>query len=166
MDVYFKDVDMPSFHIVEDDPMVRGACEILVANAGFSARGFADPLEYLGFMQSDEYRPPVAVLLDVAMPRMNGADLVRILKKHQALQRLALVTAWPRDPSVTDVTPEVCQVLSKPFRPSEFIGMLQSLHACHRAAQEPAHRFSPCCSFGLQGACPLAGRSATCGRST
>lgn len=157
---------MPSFHIVEDDPMVRGACEMLVENAGFSARGFADPLEYLGFIQSDAYRPPIAVLLDVAMPRMNGADLVRILREHQVMQRVALVTAWPRDPSVTDVGAEVCHVLSKPFRPSVYIGLLQSLHACHQAVHGPGFCFSSCCSFGLWGTCPLAGRCPSGERST
>jgi len=50
-----------------------------------------DGLEALDFLQKNENEIPCIILLDLNMPRMNGLELLRILKAHQVFKKIPVV---------------------------------------------------------------------------
>src|SRR5215470_2958845 len=64
--------------VVDDDESVRESLPDLLREFGFSARTFSSARE---FLSSDSVDTTRCLILDVAMPGMNGLDLQRELKR-------------------------------------------------------------------------------------
>jgi len=67
----------PSILIVEDDAVLRGAYETVLAAEGYTVLTAADGEEALEQAQN---HPPDVILLDMLMPHMNGLDFLRAYK--------------------------------------------------------------------------------------
>ncbi|ACG72488.1 response regulator receiver protein [Anaeromyxobacter sp. K] len=74
--------------IVDDSKAVIDALTVAFEDAGFEVATAADGEEVFRKMASVE---PDAVLLDVYMPRLNGADVCRLLKAHPHWRKTHLV---------------------------------------------------------------------------
>ncbi|ABC82363.1 response regulator [Anaeromyxobacter dehalogenans] len=74
--------------IVDDSKAVIDALTVAFEDAGFEVATAADGEEVFRKMASVE---PDAVLLDVYMPRLNGADVCRLLKAHPHWRKTRLV---------------------------------------------------------------------------
>lgn len=106
--------------VTVDDDVVN--LEILVKNlndAGFSSVAFEDGDVALDYLQKNPFNISV-VLLDKMMPRMNGMDVLKCMKKHQKLHEIPVII------QTGDVGPQVAAeginagayyYLEKPFDP-------------------------------------------------
>jgi CheY-like chemotaxis protein/HPt (histidine-containing phosphotransfer) domain-containing protein len=74
--------------IVEDDRILRRACEAMLAQHGFAVVTAADGEE--GLRRAREVRPDI-VLLDMLMPKLNGVDVLRALKADPATAGIPVV---------------------------------------------------------------------------
>lgn len=63
--------------VVEDDQPVAAALVRILENAGFPAVSFTHGLEALAHAQS---HPPIAAILDIHLPDINGLELTRRLR--------------------------------------------------------------------------------------
>ncbi|MBL6750504.1 MAG: response regulator [Nevskia sp.] len=76
--------------IVDDDDAVRAATGMLVASFGWRARTFGSATAFL-----DELAPgdaPDCLLLDLNMPGMNGAELLRVLEARGSTLPVIVIT--------------------------------------------------------------------------
>jgi FixJ family two-component response regulator len=76
--------------IVDDEEHVRKALVRVLETSGFRARGFASGRE---FLQSCEVNPPACVLLDLAMPELSGADVLRALNRAHMKVPVVMISA-------------------------------------------------------------------------
>ena len=111
--------------VVEDDPGVQTLLIRILTRQGFAVDCSGDGVEALDRLAAAPYD---VVLLDLAMPRMSGADVLCRLEEHgraDILSRIIVVTAA----SVKEVTKlQRVAVIRKPFDLHEL------MRAIHRVA--------------------------------
>ncbi len=77
-----------SILVVEDDDTMRAALKRILESDGFDVKSAADGTQLgdaLGDMSVD------LILLDVGLPWINGLELAKLLKEHEALREIPLV---------------------------------------------------------------------------
>ena len=82
--------ERPLVTVVDDDESVRESLPDLLREFGFSARAFASAEE---FLRSGAARQSRCLVLDVAMPGMNGLDLQRELARRGLAIPIVFITA-------------------------------------------------------------------------
>ena len=75
--------------VVDDDADIRDAVTMLLEDAGYPTRQARDGVDALE--QLDELPLPALILLDVMMPRMNGAEFLHALKITESLAAIPVV---------------------------------------------------------------------------
>jgi DNA-binding response OmpR family regulator len=78
----------PSVLVVEDDDTMRAALKRILESDGLDVRSAADGTQ-LGEALGDV--PVDLILLDVGLPWVNGLELAKLLKEHEALKEIPLV---------------------------------------------------------------------------
>jgi two-component system aerobic respiration control protein ArcA len=78
----------PSVLVVEDDDTMRAALKRILESDGLDVRSAADGTQ-LGEALGDI--PVDLILLDVGLPWINGLELAKLLKEHEALREIPLV---------------------------------------------------------------------------
>jgi FixJ family two-component response regulator len=99
--------------VVDDDQSVRESLPDLLKVCGYNAEAFASAEEFLA---SDLLRETKCLIVDVAMPGMNGPDLQRELSRRRHAIPMVYVTAH-RDETVRPRMLEqgAVECLFKPF---------------------------------------------------
>jgi FixJ family two-component response regulator len=99
--------------VVDDDQSVRESLPDLLKVCGYNAEAFASAEEFLA---SDLLRETKCLIVDVAMPGMNGPDLQRELSRRRHAIPIVYVTAH-RDETVRPRMLEqgAVECLFKPF---------------------------------------------------
>jgi len=116
--------------VVDDDPGISALLLMVLERGGWQARVSHDGAEALEIARAE---PPDALLVDMWMPGMNGAQLVRELGAEPALAQVPVIitTGDSRAPDV----PGIFATLTKPFR-------IPALYRTVRAALK--HRQGKC----------------------
>ena len=117
-----------SLLVVDDDAAVRQVtvemmhdlgCEVVQAAGGEQALALVDKLSPL----------PEVILLDYAMPGMNGLQLARALRDRGINAPIALVTGYAELSEAEIATEQLGGLLRKPFTIRELQGLLTQLRA-------------------------------------
>jgi CheY-like chemotaxis protein len=82
---------MPIVLFADDEPAFRSLFDTWLRSGGFDVRLASDGLEALASLA--EHGLPDAVLLDVRMPRLDGSELCRVLRRVWPLLPIVLVSA-------------------------------------------------------------------------
>ncbi len=110
-------------------------------------------MEALARMQEDL---PDVVVSDVAMPRMNGLELVRALKEQWPLVSCVMISGYQEfDYARTALQHGVVDYLLKPVKPQELVGCLERLFS--RLTQERRSQRAGALNLLLRGLTPEAG---------
>jgi len=83
-------VKRPLVSVVDDDESVRESLPDLLRELGYSVRAFSSAEE---FLVSDCVAETGCLILDIAMPGMNGLDLQRELTARGAENPIVFITA-------------------------------------------------------------------------
>jgi signal transduction histidine kinase/CheY-like chemotaxis protein len=122
--------------VVDDDPQVRQVtiemlndlgCAVLDAPGGLDALALLDGLT----------EAPRLILLDYAMPGMNGLQLARRLRDRGIEAPIALVTGYAELNEVDTQASPLDGLLRKPFTIRELQGLLEQLRACRGGPPPP-----------------------------
>ena len=116
--------ERPLVTVVDDDESVRESLPDLLREFGFSARAFASAEE---FLRSGAARQSRCLVLDVAMPGMNGLDLQRELARRGLAIPIVFITAQ-KDEVVRAraLAQGAAGFLHKPFSDSALLEALRS----------------------------------------
>ena len=79
--------------IVEDDPAARHLMDLFLRRQGYQTALAADGVEGLGRAMA---QPPDLVMLDLAMPRMDGLRLLRALRDIDTLRGVPVIVTTSR----------------------------------------------------------------------
>jgi CheY-like chemotaxis protein len=117
--------------IAEDEPSFRSLFEIWLESGGFAVRLASDGIDALASITEEGL--PDAVLLDLSMPRLDGSELCRILRRAEPLLPIVLVSAHD---DLADIGRRAgaSAVLAKPSTPAELCGVLRRLLAARAPA--------------------------------
>lgn len=115
---------MPDVLVVDDDTSIRFLLRETLEEEGYEVRLAADAAAGLDAVLE---RPPDVLILDLAMPKVSGAEFVRLLEARRLRTFPVLVlSARPDAPAqAQEVHAEGC--LQKPFDFTDLMESLESL---------------------------------------
>lgn len=105
--------------IVDDDQAIRDGLSSLLRSSGFEVRLYESAEN---FLKDNQITRPDAVLTDIQMPGLSGLDLQNVLKDHEPMLPVLVMTAFPEEALRQRVMADgaVC-FLSKPFKAAELL---------------------------------------------
>jgi DNA-binding response OmpR family regulator len=111
--------------IVDDEPDITNTFKAGLERAGFTIDAFTDPQAALDHFKPDYYD---LVITDIKMPRLNGFELYRELKKKDHKIKVAFITAFEMYASeFRKVMPEIdveC-FIRKPIQISDLVARVR-----------------------------------------
>ncbi|HLK91466.1 MAG TPA: response regulator [Polyangia bacterium] len=127
----------PVVFIVDDDHGLRESVSGLLRSEGVRTAGFADGVEALAALRQG--LRPSAILLDIAMPRMDGWDFRDAQRSDPALKDVPVVilTASGFSEGTIKLQFGDVPILRKPFHPGELVDTITRVLGV--AAADPDH---------------------------
>jgi CheY-like chemotaxis protein len=119
----------PTVLVVDDDPGIRESVSEVLSTEGYQVLEAADGAEALRRLDGVDGR--CVVLLDLAMPRMNGFELLTELTGRPGTERFPVVVMSANAHLDELSFPQVVALLRKPFELDE---LLRWVEVCSRSA--------------------------------
>ena len=111
--------------LVDDDPTILNLLAEFVSRLGHQYRTAGDGLEAMSLL---EQSPATIVITDLLMPRMDGMELIREIKKLWPETDVMAITGYSRDFHYTDVIKAgACDFIQKPFNLDELEAKLNRI---------------------------------------
>jgi len=107
--------------VVEDDAGLRDLYRAALTSAGYAVVAVEDGLDAL--RRIDDWAPS-AVVLDMALPRLNGRDVSRELKSRPDTCNIPIVVVSGSDIRDLDPADFAC-VLTKPIHPEALVSAVE-----------------------------------------
>ncbi len=122
----YNDAEMPrkTVLIVDDSQAILDALTSAFEDVGYAVASASDGEEVFRKLAASN---PDALLLDIYMPKLNGADVCRLVKSHPHWKKTYLVLMSSRiSEREMDVYKRIGadQVLRKPFDPTLAVGIV------------------------------------------
>src|SRR5260221_3582514 len=115
--------------VIDDSLTVRKILETCLRRAGYEVKSFPDGVEALRWLTKPEACIPALVLVDLCLPKLDGYDLIRLLKVKLAFERTVLVIISRRDGVLDRIKgrlPGAQTYVTKPFTTQTIIALVQS----------------------------------------
>jgi DNA-binding response OmpR family regulator len=123
--------------VVEDEPPIADLLRLYLAREGFAVRVESDGAAGLAAARAHR---PVAIVLDIGLPGMDGAELCRILRSEGNWTPVLFVTA--RDDEIDRIVGleiGADDYVTKPFSPREVVSRVKAvLRRTTASASQPA----------------------------
>ena len=100
--------------LIEDDPRVRAATQLALRAIGHEVVTATDGAEGVELFRAERSRI-VAIVLDLAMPRMNGREALQQIRALDPLVPVLLTTAVPLGREVQEMIDLGARLLPKPY---------------------------------------------------
>lgn len=98
--------------VVDDDPAVRSSLKFALELEGYIVRVFADAAQLLG--RGDD-EAPGCLIIDYALPGLNGLELLRTLRQRNIAAPAILITSHPKRPLRELAARAGVQIVEKPL---------------------------------------------------
>ena len=123
------------FHIVEDSEILREMLVDMIDSLGRTGVPFASPLEYLEYLQSDDFTVPCAVLTDVNMPHMSGYEMIESILSMNPSIKFAVMSGEPN--ICSQYKDKVCMFLEKPYTGQQVEELVNKFKRCESSGPSP-----------------------------
>jgi CheY-like chemotaxis protein len=108
--------------LVDDDPDLLELMEQLLLDSGYPVMTAADGEQALELLR-DGVRPGL-MIVDLVMPRMNGARFIDLVRKRDALAAIPLIAVSGNDELIAQAAALEMHVLSKPLDAAKLLAMV------------------------------------------
>jgi FixJ family two-component response regulator len=98
--------------VVDDDPAVRSSLKFALELEGYDVRVFADAAQLLERSDNDA---PGCLIIDYALPGLNGLELLRALRQRNVGAPAILITSHPKRPLRELAARAGMQIVEKPL---------------------------------------------------
>lgn len=115
--------------VIDDSLIVRAILDTCLRRAGYEVKCFADGLQVLGWLNTGEARIPDLIFVDLGLPRLDGYEVIRLLKARPALADTVLVILSARDGILDRIKGRLVGArayLTKPFKTHEILTAVQA----------------------------------------
>ncbi|WP_347270067.1 ATP-binding protein [Rhizorhabdus histidinilytica] len=109
--------------VVDDEPIVRQVVAEMLVELGCTVRTAENGERALAMIEREM---PSAILLDFAMPGMNGAEVARAALERWPDLKIVFATGFAQSDAIDAVLGDRAIVLRKPFSPNTLVQALQS----------------------------------------
>ena len=110
--------------IIDDNPDILSAMEALLIGDGIEPVVARDGLEAIRLMESGKI--PCVILLDNAMPRMNGAQFLSAMREHPKFAEIPVyVISASGDFDGSASTAGIAGFIHKPFDPDKILKIIR-----------------------------------------
>jgi FixJ family two-component response regulator len=117
--------------VVDDDPSVREALALLIESAGWQAKTVGSGSE---FLSRARVPGPSCLVLDVALPDLNGLDVQKLLADRTDMPIIFMTAHGDVSTTVRAMKAGAVEFLIKPFRHHVLIGAIEEAIGRSRAA--------------------------------
>lgn len=107
--------------VVEDDPGLRDIYKTALTVAGYVVAAVEDGIDALRYLES---YTPAAIVLDLALPRLNGRDVQRELRSDRDRRDVPIVVVTGSETGDLDPSHFAC-VLRKPIDPETLVEQVE-----------------------------------------
>ena len=122
---------MAAFVMVIDDALViRTILDTCLRRAGYEVRCFEDGVQALGWLNAAEASIPDLIFVDLGLPKLDGYQVIRLLRAQPALEDTMLVILSQRDGLLDRLKGRLAGAhayLTKPFKTQEILALVQTL---------------------------------------
>ena len=106
--------------VIDDDTKLLASYRDLLSPYGFEVLTAPDGREAMTVVE--ENPDILLVILDLAMPRMDGREWLRWFRKERRESPVIIITAYKLEPDDSDLKPAV--ILEKPFHVAELLDLV------------------------------------------
>ena len=104
--------------IVDDDRAICDYMQTLLERDGYQVKALSDPTAVTGELKKNDYH---LVILDLMMPKRDGIEVLRELRKHDKDIAVVIFTGYPNlDTAVASMKLDAVDYIKKPFNVDEF----------------------------------------------
>lgn len=121
---------MALFVMVIDDSLT--VCKILetcLHRAGYKVKSFEDGVEALCWLNTAEANTPDFIFVDLGLPKLDGYEVIRLLKAKPALEHTTLVILSRRDGILDRLKGRLVGAhayLTKPFKTQQILAVVRT----------------------------------------
>ena len=135
--------------VIDDSLTIRKILDICLRRAGYQVQCFADGVEALRWLSLPERMIPALVLVDLNLPKMDGYEIIRLLKANDAFAQTIFVILSQRNGVLDRLKGRLAGAhayLTKPFRTQAIVEVVQmhlvSTHKCETTNPLPRDRLA------------------------
>jgi FixJ family two-component response regulator len=127
-------MSLPTVFVVDDDRSVLKAVSRLLRASGYSVEAFASPL---AFLQDHDHETPGCLVLDVAMPELDGLELQERMASVKCACPIVFISGAADIPkSVRAMKSGAVDFLPKPFDDAQLLAAVEVAIEKDRVARE------------------------------
>ena len=120
--------------VVDDEPQIAGIVRDYLERAGYRVTVAGDGADAVAKVTAER---PNLVILDLALPRLGGLDVTRIIRKDSSVPIIMLTARVDEADRVVGLELGADDYVTKPFSPRELVARVR---AVLRRMDEPAQR--------------------------
>jgi CheY-like chemotaxis protein len=116
-------MQQPSILVVDDDSDVRTMMRMILAAEGYTAECAGDGVEAIDYLRT---HAPALVLVDLILPRMNGAALIRAMAGDPTMASIPVAIMSGQTTALASA--QAPQVVAQLIKPVEIDELLKIVH--------------------------------------
>ena len=124
--------------IIDDSMTIRKILEACLHRAGYQVESFADGVEALLWLNTAQAGRPHLIFVDLGLPKLDGYEVIRLLRARPTLARTRLVILSQRDGLLDRLKGRLSGAhayLTKPFKTQQILALVQAHLDTHGAGQ-------------------------------
>ena len=124
---------MKTILIVDDEPRIAEIARDYLQNAGFSVTTAANGVDALKTIQRS---PPDLIVLDLALPGMDGLDVARAVRRDSNVPIIMLTARVEESDKLVGLELGADDYITKPFSPRELVARVRAVMRRTESAAE------------------------------
>ncbi len=115
--------------VIDDALVVRTILETCLRRAGYGVKSFEDGVQALLWLNTAQARTPDLIFVDLGLPKLDGYEVIRLLKARPVLQHTVLVILSQRDGVLDRLKGRLIGAhayLTKPFKTEQILAVVRA----------------------------------------
>jgi DNA-binding response OmpR family regulator len=115
--------------VIDDALVVRMILDTCLHRAGYEVKSFEDGVQALLWLNTAQARPPDLIFVDLGLPKLDGYEVIRLLKSRPALEHTILVILSRRDGVLDRLKGRLAGAhayLTKPFKTHDILAVVRA----------------------------------------
>ncbi len=116
--------------VVDDEPFIRRSLEFVLKKQGYDVHSAFDGQEAVEYLKNANGKKPDLMFLDVMMPKMNGFEVVKIVKNDPDLKDIYVILLTAKGQEADrqkGFELGANDFMIKPFSPSKLLEKVESV---------------------------------------